>query len=148
MTTRLKRWAPVLLWMVFIFIASTDLMSAEHTSRFLVPFLRWLKPDISPEALGTIHFFVRKAAHVTEYAILAVLVWHALSTNSPSTWRQPLIVIAIGASYAAADEFHQSFVATRTASAHDVMIDCCGVVTALVICWLCSRRARRKRTWA
>jgi VanZ family protein len=108
-----------------------------------------LKPDISPEAFATIHFFVRKAAHVTEYAILAALLWRALSTNSASTWRQPLIVIAIGASYAAADEFHQSFVATRTASAHDVMIDCCGVIaTALVICWLRSRRARRKRTWA
>ena len=66
----LKYWLPVLLWLGFIFIGSTDLMSAEHTSRFLIPFLLWLKPDISPEALAQVHFILRKLGHVTEYAIL------------------------------------------------------------------------------
>ena len=69
-----KYWALVIAWILLIFLASGDLMSAEHTSRFLVPFLRWLNPDISVETLAEIHFCVRKAAHVTEYAILALLV--------------------------------------------------------------------------
>jgi hypothetical protein len=64
----LKNWLPVLLWLGVIFLGSTDLMSAEHTSRFIVPFLRWLKPDISPESLASIHFIVRKGAHLSEYA--------------------------------------------------------------------------------
>ena len=54
-----------------MFFGSTDLMSAEHTSRILTPLLRWWNPDISPAAIAQVHFFVRKAAHLTEYAILA-----------------------------------------------------------------------------
>ena len=61
-----KYWLPLLLWLGVIFFGSTDLMSAEHTSRFIVPFLRWLKPDISPETLVSIHFIVRKCAHLGE----------------------------------------------------------------------------------
>jgi hypothetical protein len=73
MRSFLKYWVPVLVWLGVIFIGSTDVMSAEETSRFLVPFLRWLKPDISVETLAQIHFFVRKCGHLTEYAILAMI---------------------------------------------------------------------------
>jgi hypothetical protein len=72
-----KYWLPLLLWLGVIFLGSTDLMSAEHTSRFIVPFLRWLKPDISPETFASIHFIVRKCAHVGEYAVLALLLLRA-----------------------------------------------------------------------
>ena len=74
----LKYWLPVLIWLGFIFLGSTDLMSAEHTSRFIAPFLRWLRPDISAEAIAHVQFFVRKCAHVTEYAVLAMLLWRGL----------------------------------------------------------------------
>ena len=30
----IKSWLPVFLWMALMFFGSTDLMSAEHTSRF------------------------------------------------------------------------------------------------------------------
>ena len=80
----LKNWLPVIVWVGVIFLGSTDLMSAEHTSRFIVPFLLWLKPDISAETLASIHFIVRKCSHVGEYAILALLLLRAatLMTNS------------------------------------------------------------------
>src|SRR5438034_11047818 len=70
----LKNWLPVFIWLGVIFLGSTDLMSAEHTSRFIVPFLRWLKPDISAETLASIHFILRKCAHVGEYAVLGLLL--------------------------------------------------------------------------
>ena len=54
------------------------MLSAAHTSRFLVPFLRWLDPQISLAALNAIQFGIRKLAHLTEYAILAALLWRAL----------------------------------------------------------------------
>ncbi len=57
-------------------------MSAEQTSRFLVPFLRWLKPDISTGALAQVHFFGRKLGHISEYAILAILLWRALRSGT------------------------------------------------------------------
>src|SRR5436190_14032047 len=74
----LRYWLPVLIWLAVIFVGSTDLMSAEHTSRFVGPFLRWLKPDITADAIVKVQLFVRKVAHVTEYAILATLLWRAV----------------------------------------------------------------------
>ena len=58
-------WVLLLAWMCLIFAGSTDLMSAEHTSRFLVPFLLWLHPHISFKTIMLIQLIVRKGGHVT-----------------------------------------------------------------------------------
>jgi VanZ family protein len=127
----LKYWLPVLAWMIFIFIGSTDLLSAEHTSRFIGPFLRWFAPHISDATVGSVQLVVRKCGHLTEYAILAALLFRALCSQ-----RQRMLGVAfVGAAlYAALDEFHQSFVASRTASPWDVMIDCIGAIAGLLLC--------------
>jgi VanZ family protein len=123
--------------MALIFIGSTDILSAEHTSRFLVPFLRWLDPHISWAALNTIQIAIRKLGHLTEYAILAGLLWRALRNGTGATMKMSIlfgvVLIACGG-FAASDEFHQSFVPSRTSSAHDVMIDLCGALIGLTIC--------------
>ena len=143
-----KSWLPALLWMALIFTASTDLMSAEHTSRFLVPFLRWLKPDITWETIGQIHFLIRKGAHLTEYAILAVLLWRALrhrrNNVRGSLWPQAAIALAMAIIFAATDEYHQAFVASRGSSGVDVLIDACGAAIGILIRWLVAtpRRSR------
>jgi VanZ family protein len=145
----LKYWLPVVAWMIFIFIGSTDLMSAEHTSRFIVPFLLWLKPDMSPETVARIHMLIRKLGHVTEYGILAALSWRGLRArifSQRELIKPAMIVLLISASYAALDEFHQSFVATRTASPRDITLDICGAVIALALCWRCVRLHRRRLT--
>ena len=139
----LKYWLPVLIWLGFIFIGSTDLMSAEHTSRFLIPLLLWLKPDFSPEALAQVHFVLRKLGHVTEYAILAMLLWRALRRETDPKMRAILrlrsgqtlflSVWILCAIFAATDEFHQSFVPSRGAAWSDVMIDSAGAIFGLLI---------------
>jgi VanZ family protein len=139
----LKYWLPVLIWLGFIFIGSTDLMSAEHTSRFLIPFLHWLKPDFSPEALAQVHFVLRKLGHVTEYAILAMLFWRALRRETDPQIKAVLrlrsgqtlflSVWILCAIFAATDEFHQSFVPSRGAAWSDVMIDSAGAIFGLLI---------------
>ncbi len=117
-----------------MFFGSTDLMSAEHTSRFLTPFLRWLNPAISPEALAQAHFFVRKAAHVTEYAILSGLLFRALRRARGGFWRRAAFALIPAILFAAMDEWHQSFVATRTASLGDVSLDSLGAVVGILLC--------------
>lgn len=154
----LKYWLPVLLWLGLIFIGSTDLMSAEHTSRFLIPFLLWLKPDLSPEALAQVHFVLRKLGHITEYAILAMLFWRALrrETNPQikailrlrSGQTLFLSVWILCAIFAATDEYHQSFVASRTAAIGDVLIDSAGAAIGLVLCIAFRRRKLRALTSA
>jgi VanZ family protein len=131
----LRYWLPLIVWMTLIFVGSTDLMSAEHTSRIIVPFLRWLYPTISPERLAEVHFYARKAAHVSEYAVLAALLYRAL-VNTILRGRALLsaaIVLFVCSFYAMTDEFHQSFVPSRTASARDVAIDSVGALIGLLI---------------
>ena len=69
----MKYWAPFIAWLIVIFSASTDTFSSRRTSRFIVPFLRWLKPDISDATVRTVLTVVRKGAHISEYAVLAAL---------------------------------------------------------------------------
>jgi VanZ family protein len=139
----LKYWLPVLIWLGLIFLGSTDLMSAEHTSRIIEPFLRWLRPDISAEAIAQVQFFVRKCAHVTEYAVLAMLLWRGLRRGTNLQMKMSIVFISVwlacGIS-AVSDEFHQSFVPSRTASPIDVMIDICGALIGLAICWTFAAR--------
>jgi VanZ family protein len=126
----------VLLWLGVIFFGSTDLMSAQHTSRFIVPFLLWLKPDISPETLALIHFSLRKCAHVTEYAVLALLLLRAETAMTNLKRSIPILYLSVWSAclfVAASDEFHQRFVASRGALATDVMIDSAGAILGLLI---------------
>jgi len=83
-------WLPVGMWMLLIFGASSDTLSSAHTSRILGPIIRWLAPNISEAALDSIVFRVRKCAHVTEYAVLAWLLWRARRKPvkaDPRPWR-------------------------------------------------------------
>jgi VanZ family protein len=130
----LKYWLPVLLWMSVIFIASSDLMSAERTSHFIGPFLRWFVPDISPETIASIQIVVRKCAHLVAYAILAALLHRALRQNIRQLGRAALFAFLMAFTYASLDEFHQSFVASRTGSPWDVAIDCLGALVGLAVC--------------
>jgi VanZ family protein len=127
--------------MVLIFAGSSDVLSAEHTSRFLVPFLLWLDPSMSFHTIEVIHLLFRKAGHVSEYAILAALLWRAFRGTFPLLSRGMISVTAflISAGFAASDEFHQSFVPSRTSTTHDVFIDCVGAALAIVICIIFSR---------
>ncbi len=144
----LKHWLPVLIWLGVIFLGSTDMLSAEHTSRFLVPFLRWIDPQISFATLNAIQLGIRKLGHLTEYAILAMLLWRAL--RSGTRWQMKMSILFLVAAlasaiFAASDEFHQSFVPSRTASPNDVMIDICGALIGLLGCLMFAARKRPER---
>ena len=139
----LKSWLPVIAWMLFIFIGSTDLMSAAHTSRFIGPFVRWFAPDVSDATIAAVQLVVRKCAHLTEYAILAALVYRALRQPVERSLFTGLIAFALSAVAAALDEFHQSFVGSRTGTPWDVLIDCVGALIGLLIY---SRMTRNRKS--
>jgi VanZ family protein len=130
----IKFWLPVLAWIIFIFIGSTDLLSAEHTSRFIGPFLRWFAPDVSNATVASIQLVVRKCAHLTEYAILGSLIYRAFRQRHDPRRRAALRAFIIAVPCAALDEFHQSFVASRTGSPWDVAIDCLGALAGVALC--------------
>lgn len=85
-----------------------------------------------------IEFPVRKAAHMTEYAILALLLL-GMITKDRITRKQLLSVICLVAAYAATDEYHQLFVPGRSGQVRDVVIDTVGGTLGLGA-WLAVRR--------
>jgi VanZ family protein len=130
------------LWAALIFIGSSDLLSASHTSTFLIRPLHALFPSASEGTLRAIHFSIRKLGHLTEYAILATLAARALRSSSVRLLRQHwfLISLLFVVGYAVGDEFHQSFFATRTPSLYDSLIDSVGGLLGLAIVWWWSQR--------
>lgn len=131
---RVLRYLPLIVWLAFMSYASTMAFSSANTSRFIGPFLTWLFPDITPEAIAVVHVVVRKACHLGEYAVLGILSWRAFRGSSHATLRRhwflaALLLIIV---YALLDEYHQSFVPSRTASIVDSLIDTVGGVAALI----------------
>ena len=70
--------------------------------------------------------------------MLPALLWRALRDIGPGK-ATLTVAFLVAAAFAVSDELHQSFVATRTASGHDVMIDWCGVLVALLLCAMLAR---------
>ena len=142
--SRFWRYAPLIAWMILIFIASTGELSASKTSLIVRPLLVWLFPDISEARINVVHFWVRKSAHFTAYAILARLAVRAFVTSSHEKLRRgffyfTFILIVI---YSLSDEFHQSFVASRTGSVYDSLIDIAGGLSALILYVVLRRKGR------
>lgn len=131
-----RYWLPVLIWMAVIFSASADPKSGPTSSRLIGPIVRFFFPEISPEHLDQIVFFVRKAAHITEYAVLSWLLARALTmpATPAGSWSRKAAVIAwlIAALYSSTDEFHQSFVPNRDARWSDVLIDSVGAALGVM----------------
>ena len=118
----LKKWVPVLLWAIVMFGLSTSYFSSDNTSRFIDPILRFLMPGAPAATIALGHGFVRKAAHLTNYAIL---FW--LLVSGPMRER-PYRALGLCVLYAFLDEGHQIFVPDRTPSLYDVALDSTGAL--------------------
>jgi VanZ family protein len=116
--------------MPLVLIASSDPFSAEHTGRVLKVFFGWMPPP----SFDLMHFMVRKLAHLTEYGILGFLffrAWRGAHSGWRMIWARRAFAFCLAV--AAIDEFHQTFVPSRTGSPRDVAIDATGVLIALLI---------------
>ncbi len=127
-------WAWVALCVGVIWGVSGDLFSARGTSRILTPLLRWLYPEISHESLRSAHFFVRKCAHLTEYAVLGLLAARALRiTLDLSLLRIALWTLLLVLAVSGVDEARQALVPTRSGSFADVALDFAGGAVGLLL---------------
>jgi VanZ family protein len=125
---KVQYWFPVFLWIGFIFWMSTGMFSAQNTYLFLEPLLRFFAPSISQKEVVVFHIILRKLAHLTEYFISGLLLFRAFRNGSDKRreWLWAFSSLLVVVIIAASDEFHQSFVLTRTASLIDVSIDITG----------------------
>ena len=125
-----RRWAPVVAWMLVISTFSSGWFGGEQTGYVLLPVLRWLFPSLGYRQLIVAHHMVRKLAHFAEYLVLGVLLHRALDGRTFGRGTA-LRALALAALCAAGDELHQGFVAGRTPSLWDCLIDVSGAAAGL-----------------
>jgi VanZ family protein len=133
----LRAWWPAILWAAIIFSLSTDIFSSEHTAIVFSPILHWVVPSLSDQQFDIIHHFIRKSAHFAEYFIFCLLLYRGVRGSRPGwRWIWGLSAWFTAAAYSALDEVHQAFVASRTASPYDSLLDSVGALCALAFLYL------------
>ncbi len=143
----LKTWIAAGLWLFLIAGESTDLASTYNTSRVLYPILHFLM-GLDPIRFLTWHFYIRKLGHFAGYFMLSLLLFRAwratLRGASLSPWSIQWAGFAffMAALVASLDEWHQTYLPSRTGALHDVLLDSFAALIAQIVIflWLSSRR--------
>ena len=140
----LKAWIALILWLIVIAIESTTYLSSQNTSRFLYPLLHFLF-GINEAGFEPYHVFIRKSGHVFGYGLLSILLFRAWRETLPSsrgarwTIRWANIAVLGTCLVASLDEWHQSFLPTRSGTVRDVILDTCAGIVAQLALFLCYR---------
>lgn len=137
----MKAWIAAILWLIVIAIESTSMLSSAHTSRILYPLLHFLF-GMNWVRFEYWHFYIRKGGHVVGYGILCVLLFRAWRATLPAmddakwTPRWASIAVLGTAIVASLDEWHQSFIPSRTGRWQDVVLDTCAGIAAQLLIFL------------
>lgn len=123
-------WLWVALWLTVILQFSSGAFSAEWSRRGIGPLILIL--GLTREQADLVHFFIRKGAHVLEYAVLGFLAFRAagLSLALPRAAACAFLLCSL---VATVDEVHQASEPTRTGKAGDVALDLTGAALGLTL---------------
>lgn len=118
---KIKYFIPSIFLMIFIFMFShqTGSESSGLSSQIVLWIQTYLHIPIS-------EFIVKKAAHMSEYALLTLTLIYGFYKNHYPI-QKIMIYSLIGTFlYACSDEMHQLFIGGRAGQFTDVLIDTCG----------------------
>jgi VanZ family protein len=141
----LKVWLPVAIAIAIICIESTDTFSSQHTSDWLRPIVERVFGAFSDRRWESFHHYLRKTGHFVGYGTVGftfLRAWlHTLARRGRTSllsWRLESSILAIfsTAIVASGDEFHQSFIPSRTGTPIDVLLDTCGATVLCLLVWL------------
>lgn len=146
----LKAWIAAILWLIVIAIESTKYLSSSNTSKFLFPLLHFFF-GIDYASFEPWHVFIRKSGHVFGYGLLSVLFLRAWRETLPApgdpvwTMRWSSIALLGTALVASLDEWHQSYLPSRTGRWEDVVLDTSAALAIQLMIflyqkWLVDRR--------
>lgn len=130
-------WLPAAIGVLVICVESTDYLSAANTRTILEHFWAWLGFAAHPDFASDNHL-LRKTGHFTGYGTLSLLFYRGWRCSSEilSTYRHRLVdvIFSFACTFvvASADEYHQSFLPSRTGQPQDVLLDITGAAVFLV----------------
>jgi VanZ family protein len=142
----IKTWIALILWLIVIAIESTTYLSSHNTSRFLYPLMHFLF-GIDEVSFEPYHAVLRKCGHVFGYGLLSILLFRAwretlpVSSGSRWTFRWANIAVLGTLLVASLDEWHQSYLPSRTGALHDVLLDTCAGIAAQLAIFVIYHRA-------
>jgi cytochrome b len=140
----LKTWIAAILWLILITLESSSLGSAANTSRFLYPLLHFLI-GLDPIRFLIWHVYIRKTGHFVGYFMLSLLLFRAwratLAQSRAFAWSIAWAGIALSmtALVASLDEWHQSYLPSRTGTVEDVFLDSFAALSAQFVIYLLLR---------
>ncbi|HWH56046.1 MAG TPA: VanZ family protein [Terriglobales bacterium] len=142
----IKVWLPSAIWLAIIALESTNIGSSDHTASLLYPIFSFLF-GLDPARFAVWHALMRKAGHVVGYFILSVLLfrsWRATFPRLSTRWCLQWAAVAFfsTALVASFDEWHQTFLPSRTGTFRDVILDSSAALVAQIV-WFVIARARR-----
>ena len=134
--------------MAIIAIESTDLASGAHTARLLYPIFHFLF-GMKMARVAFWNNLLRKTGHVIGYAVMSVLFfrsWRGTFPRLSTQWCLQWATIALlsTALVASLDEWHQSFLPSRTGAFHDVVLDTTAALLAQAVVFLIIKTHARR----
>ncbi len=141
-----RAWFPVLLALAVITTESTKYFGADETSGPFRAVYQFLFGPVTNAAWTEIHHYIRKTGHFIGYGLVGLTQLRAWWLTLPrfSFYRNALLALLGTALIASSDEVHQTFLPNRTGMASDVLIDCTGALTQLLLVYLILRLFRPK----
>ncbi len=141
----LRAWWPAVVWMGLIALESTDSFSSENTGKVLYTVLTRLFGQINLYDFLMFHHYLRKTGHVVGYGMLSLLLlrgWRATLGRLPALLLRAVLLSWLGTALVAAlDEWHQSYIPSRTGTIWDVALDTVAGVAFLVVAYFWLRRS-------
>lgn len=143
----------VIIWMAVIFFFSSQpgaesTKTSDSASYQIIGWQNYLFHQKKSEAelkaqIEAMGLVVRKVAHMSEYALLAVLLVFYLSCYSFAKKDCLLLAWGITVLYAISDEIHQLFVPGRAGKITDVCIDSVGAAIGVLLLFILWKKRKK-----
>lgn len=123
------KYTSTIVWMLAIFLMSNEV--ADASSLRSDEIVRTIQSIGISTPEGVLTFLVRKAAHISAYFVLGILIYSLLKEYRSHIKHLVIASIALSMLYACTDELHQMFVPGRSGEARDVLIDTAGAAAGV-----------------
>jgi VanZ family protein len=141
----LRAWWPAVVWIGLIVLESTDSFSAQNTSSVLYVILTHIFGAIDINKFDIFHHYLRKTGHFVGYGMLGLLLlrgWWATFRQAQNLLLRAILLSWLGTTMVAGlDEWHQTFIPSRTGTIRDVGLDTAASIVFLVVAYLRLRRS-------